>query len=497
MSYYHHGGEFHQDSNVQNDTIESIPSWETLEPQPQQQPQDSSSDSLNTFASPAAPTPHALPLQQFNYSPLHTPIDYGENTDFLFPTQQASPSMLMNFAPQERLVRSEGHPSPETEYYQPSPSPTTPTAAGPQRTTRSRGTVHRGTSGGSAASQRHQKHPYTRSRSALAGRITEHSVARYSVVAGGGIQSYPASMSAPVSEVGPSHSSPSSTMLPPLTVRPERPSLVSIPTSSHLPMGPPLEPSLPSPLPPPPSTQPQPAPTTILPPSATAPNVNFETTVRQIRAATKHFFTPRLDSFYDIGTHTLMACLELPGVRRENLYVTLANSAITRHRNVNIWGFSLSPNWQAAGATGTSAGASSISQEASSMTGTTTHMSSGSSSSTSNAPVLSTSAGEAAGTAHASSAPSRDGGSGGATDSRPLTVTSGMEMSLGLGLPPQYTSRERRYGEFFRILPVPPETRASYVQAILEAGVLTLFISFGPPLTEAQVSSGREVIVVR
>ncbi|KAJ4485036.1 hypothetical protein C8J55DRAFT_509573 [Lentinula edodes] len=485
MSYYHHSEEFQQqDTNFSNDTTEPLPSWETLDHQPQQ-PQDSPSDSHSAFVSPAAPIPHPLPSHQFDFSPLHTPVEYGENSDFLFPSQQAGPSRVMNFAPQERLGRSEGYPSPEAELSQPSPSPTTPTLVGPQRTTRSRGTVPRGPSRGSATQRQH--HPYQRPQSAMAGRAPEHPGARFSLVTGGGIQPYPASMSAPASEAGSSHAS--STMPPPSIALPQRPSpvTVSIPTSFHQPMGPPPEPSHQHPQP----TQPRLPPVTMVPPSATAPNTDFATVVRRIRAVTKYFFTPRIDSFYDTTTHTLKAYLELPGVRRENLYVTLANSAITRHRSINVWGFSLSPNWLA---TGPSAGAGTASalQEASSMTGTTMQMSSGSSSSTSNVSVPSTSVGEAAGTAQAASTDS-----GGAADARPPVVTSSMEMSLGLGLPPQYSLRERRYGEFYRLLPVPPETRATHVQAVLEAGVLALFISFGTPLTEGQASAGREVISVR
>ncbi|KAJ3725577.1 hypothetical protein DFJ43DRAFT_1226068 [Lentinula guzmanii] len=479
MSYYHHSGEYQQDSDLPNEQTEPIPSWETLDPQPQQPLEPPSS---NAFVSPTAPTPHALPTQQFDYSPLHTPIDYGEIPDLLFSTQAG-----MNFAPQERLVRSEGYPSPETEAFQHSPSPTTPTVPGPQRT-RPRGAASHGTKGSGI---QHQHHPYRRPQSALAGKAKEVAGARFSVVTG--IQSYPASMSAPIQEAGLSHAS-SSAMLPPSTTRPQRPSLVSISSSSHQPMGPPPEPSHPSPLPPPTSMWPAPD-TTPLSSSVTAPTVDFENTIRRVREVTKHFFTPRLDSFYDTSNHILKAYLELPGVRREHLFVTLATSAITRHRSVNVWGISLSPAWLSAGAAQAGDGTASTSQEPSSL-GKTTHMSSGSLSSTSTASVPSMSAGEAAGTARASSAPSPDGGSGGAAGLRPPMVTSEMEMSLGLGLPPQYTLRERRYGEFLRLLPVPPETRARHVQAILEAGVLSLSISFGIPLTEGQVSSVREIITV-
>ncbi|KAJ3750755.1 hypothetical protein DFH05DRAFT_1468470 [Lentinula detonsa] len=163
-------------------------------------------------------------------------------------------------------------------------------------------------------------------------------------------------------------------MLPPSTTRPQRPSLVSISSSSHQPMGPPPEPSHPSPLPPP--TSMWPAPDTTLSSSATAPTVDFENSIRRVREVTKHFFTPRLDSFYDTSNHILKAYLELPGVRREHLFVTLATSAITRHRSVNVWGISLSPAWLSAGAAQAGDGTASTSQERSSL-GKTMHMSSG------------------------------------------------------------------------------------------------------------------------
>ncbi|KAE9400646.1 hypothetical protein BT96DRAFT_638486 [Gymnopus androsaceus JB14] len=184
MSFYHHhgSGQFQQDSNLpSSNSTEQLPSWETID-QPQQQPQqqqqqDSPSDHTHSaFVSPAAPTPHALPPQPIDFSPLPTPIDYA------------------------RRVRSEGEASPEGDFHQPSPSPTTPTAIHIPRATRSRDTG-RSTGQPSTSRARLQTHPY-RPQSALAGRSAERTGARFSVVGGGGgIQSYPASMSAP--EAGP------------------------------------------------------------------------------------------------------------------------------------------------------------------------------------------------------------------------------------------------------------------------------------------------------
>ncbi|KAJ3829838.1 hypothetical protein F5880DRAFT_169584 [Lentinula raphanica] len=515
MSYYHHGGEFQPDHTLPTEQTDFIPGWETIDqPQQHQAPQESPSSS--TFVSPAVSTPHALPPQQFEYSPLTPTLDYGEMPDVPFPNPAGT---TITFAPHERLVRSEGYPSPETEAFQHSPSPTTPSASGPQRT-HTRATGSQGS--GSGSKPHHLHRPYTRrSQSALAGKTKEATGARFSVVgAGSGIQAYPASMSMPTQEMGTSHASPS-TMLPPSITRPQRPSLIPTSTSSHQPMGPPLEPPRSAIALPPEPTDLRSAQATQVPSPATGSGVaSFEAIIQKVRSVKKHFFTPRLDTFYDTDSHVLRAYIELPGVRRNNLRVTLATSAITRHRNVSVWGISLSPAWLPTGSAqaGTSQTVGAV--------GTT--IQSGSLSSTSAGPSIPSLSAGAAGTAPASSAPSPESGSGGV----PLRVTTEMELSLGLGLPPQYSLRERRYGEFYRILPVPPETRvrfhllsffdspcllarsclylilkrsaihtnihtqASDIQAVLDAGVLSLSISFGTLLTQGQVSSITENITV-
>ncbi|KAJ3977877.1 hypothetical protein EV361DRAFT_876516 [Lentinula raphanica] len=340
MSYYHHGGEFQPDHTLPTEQTDFIPGWETIDqPQQHQAPQESPSSS--TFVSPAVSTPHALPPQQFEYSPLTPTLDYGEMPDVPFPNPAGT---TITFAPHERLVRSEGYPSPETEAFQHSPSPTTPSASGPQRT-HTRATGSQGS--GSGSKPHHLHRPYTRrSQSALAGKTKEATGARFSVVgAGSGIQAYPASMSMPTQEMGTSHASPS-TMLPPSITRPQRPSLIPTSTSSHQPMGPPLEPPRSAIALPPEPTDLRSAQATQVPSPATGSGVaSFEAIIQKVRSVKKHFFTPRLDTFYDTDSHVLRAYIELPGVRRNNLRVTLATSAITRHRNVSVWGISLSPAW--------------------------------------------------------------------------------------------------------------------------------------------------------
>ncbi|KAF9074829.1 hypothetical protein BDP27DRAFT_1316044 [Rhodocollybia butyracea] len=510
--YYHHSGQYQRDdNNLSSDsaTVEHPP-WETLDNNNVQQPQDSSPSDHSTYnVSPVAPIPHSLPPQHFEFSsihtsPLHTPPDFGENTtNLLFPQQQVP---VIGF-PQE-LLQPEGYPSPDTEYHHASPSPTTPTAGSiPQTTTRSRTNTRitgpRGIGGTGTQHPLHRSRPYSRPPSAMSGRRTESAGAKFSVVPASfsGIQPYPASMSAPE----PSHSSPSTTMLPPLTIR--RQTSATSPTAStsvsRSSMGPPAQPpsqpmSQPQLLPAAPrSSQPPRFSSSILPPPAAAPSTAFASIIQQLRSGTKQFYQPRLDCHYDQDSCTLKAFIELPGIRRENVHVSLSNSAVNRIRGINVWGYSLPPYHSNAAGTGANAGTSSAVQGASSMTGTTMHDSGSLSTSSPNAastPSASVNAPmhfEAAG----SSAPSWSGNSAGAADTRPLLPTSALQ-SFAHNFPPHYASRERKYGEFFRLLPVPPETRATHVHATLEAGILYLSIAFGAPLNEEQVNMSREVITV-
>ncbi|KAE9400647.1 hypothetical protein BT96DRAFT_638535 [Gymnopus androsaceus JB14] len=269
-------------------------------------------------------------------------------------------------------------------------------------------------------------------------------------------------------------------MLPPSTrSRTQGP---TSPTAFTSPMGPPPQPSHPHP---PPSAHPIPGPSAVLPPVTSAPSSEFASRVQQIRSLTSRFYTPRTDCYYDYGTHVLQATLELPGVRRENVLVTLADSAINRCRGLSVWGFSVSPILGVRGNRAT-AGTSSAEQGASSMTGTTIHSSSGSLSSSSSyvyaPPSSSAMRTEAAGSA---GAPGWSGVSA-APDTRDPNVTPAMLESLGFGLPAPYTSRERKYGEFYRLLPVPPDTRVRFhlhslpiflFSMCLSASLLLLFYS--------------------
>ncbi|KAF9259116.1 hypothetical protein L218DRAFT_875470, partial [Marasmius fiardii PR-910] len=58
---------------------------------------------------------------------------------------------------------------------------------------------------------------------------------------------------------------------------------------------------------------------------------------------------------------------------------------------------------------------------------------------------------------------------------------------------PRYAVRERKYGDFSRVLNVPSETRAEDIEAEMEDGVLTLKIACGPPAE----SQDTQVVPVR
>ncbi|KAF9068232.1 hypothetical protein BDP27DRAFT_1422121 [Rhodocollybia butyracea] len=150
-----------------------------------------------------------------------------------------------------------------------------------------------------------------------------------------------------------------------------------------------------------------------------------------------------MDCHHDPGSSILQAYIELPDARWEDVYVMLVDSSVSRGQSVNVWGFTLPPHSYTHGM-------------------------------------------------HTSSSPA----------SNPMVdVRSGLsslvQQSLGFGLPPSYISRERRYGEFFRQLPVPPETKAADVQAVFDNSVLHLSIALGAPLTDERVNVSREIIDIQ
>ncbi|KAF9064563.1 hypothetical protein BDP27DRAFT_1367065 [Rhodocollybia butyracea] len=171
----------------------------------------------------------------------------------------------------------------------------------------------------------------------------------------------------------------------------------------------------------------------MLPPLAVAPSASFGAIIQQLRIQNNFFYQPRLNCHYDVAAAALKASIELPGVCKDNLHVTLVDSAINHVRNLSIWGFLLPPYSPISGVTSAAASGAEAPQSA----------------------------------------------------SGPYP---------GSNMPFQYMLRERKYGEFYRLLPVPPETKSNDVLVILDAGVLYVTVSFQKPLTQEEVDASREVI---
>ncbi|KAJ3897762.1 hypothetical protein F5879DRAFT_995570 [Lentinula edodes] len=144
-------------------------------------------------------------------------------------------------------------------------------------------------------------------------------------------------------------------------------------------------------------------------------HLNFETIIRSLRTLSPIVNIPRMDTNYDAERGVVWAFVELPGVHWENLKVILAHDPIICQRGIQIWGFTLPPDWQS-GQTGV---CSSIG------------------------------------------------------DLMPPMTDSTMSLASGYGTP-NLTLHERKYGEFFRFLPVPTMTKAREIYVELNAGVLTI-----------------------
>ncbi|THV07409.1 hypothetical protein K435DRAFT_333040 [Dendrothele bispora CBS 962.96] len=149
---------------------------------------------------------------------------------------------------------------------------------------------------------------------------------------------------------------------------------------------------------------------------------------------------PRSDVQYDPRTNVLTACLEMPGVRKADLRVTLSTCLFNRIRQVVIQGFS---NPVFAPVNGPSQGFPSAQQSAS-----------------------------ASGT-HTSAMPA---GVGFGVGSRPGGVRAHIEREA-----PNFSIRERKYGEFSRTFPVPSDTKPEDIQVVMEDGILTIRIACGIP----------------
>ncbi|KAJ3927927.1 MAG: hypothetical protein NXY57DRAFT_965019 [Lentinula lateritia] len=146
-------------------------------------------------------------------------------------------------------------------------------------------------------------------------------------------------------------------------------------------------------------------------------HLTFEPIIRSLRTLSPCSINiPRMDTDYDAERGVVWAFIEVPGVHRENLKVILANDPIIGQRGIQIWGFTLPPDSQFGQA--------------------------GVSSSTG--------------------------------DSMPPITDPSMSLAFGYGTPPNLTLHERKYGEFFRFLPVPTMTKAREIYVELNAGVLTI-----------------------
>ncbi|KAJ3925966.1 MAG: hypothetical protein NXY57DRAFT_1043665 [Lentinula lateritia] len=129
-------------------------------------------------------------------------------------------------------------------------------------------------------------------------------------------------------------------------------------------------------------------------------HLTFEPIIRSLRTPSPYYINiPMMDTDYDAERGVVWAFVELPGVHRENLKVILANDPIIGQRGIQIWGFILPPDSQSAG--------------------------------------VSSSIGDSM---------------------APMTDPS-MSLAFGYGTPPNLTLHERKYGEFFRFLPVPTMTK--------------------------------------
>ncbi|KAG7089618.1 hypothetical protein E1B28_011284 [Marasmius oreades] len=143
----------------------------------------------------------------------------------------------------------------------------------------------------------------------------------------------------------------------------------------------------------------------------------------------------RSDIQYDPRTHVLTASMELPGVNKSQLTITLSTCLINRIKQVIVLAHA-SPVFPPSLAIG----------------------------------------GAAAGSSSA----------GGAMDGSRATAGSG-DAGGGNEGTSHYQVRERRYGEFSRTFVVPAETELEDIDAAMADGLLTLKIACGPPAESANV----------
>ncbi|KAL0061381.1 hypothetical protein AAF712_011781 [Marasmius tenuissimus] len=225
----------------------------------------------------------------------------------------------------------------------------------------------------------------------------------------------------------------------------------------------------------PPSTSPQarisPSLHQYQPQTQTQPSTN-NATARPSQRRTR--LTPRADFHYDPTNRVLNVSMEIPGVKKAQVKITLATCLYNRLRQVTVKG-RMDPVFPAA-APGSGVR---IAVEGASGEG-------------------SPGQGEPVGEKDA------DGGGGEDVGGTSVTLDDGQEdvdITIGVGAgatnsapgPSQFHRSERKYGDFARVLTVPSETRKEDVQAEMEDGILTLKISCGRPAE----STDTQVIPIR
>ncbi|KAJ4496219.1 hypothetical protein C8J55DRAFT_553945 [Lentinula edodes] len=175
---------------------------------------------------------------------------------------------------------------------------------------------------------------------------------------------------------------------------------------------------------------------------------NFESMLHLIRPLSSGIYTPRVDSCYEPQNRILSYSVELPGVRRQHIKVTIGYSPIFKQRNIAVWGMSLAPYWPV---------------DRIIRLGSLDSLS---------MPIVPIDEQLHTGELR-----------------RPVAPSNHATMAQ-----PQQLMTERVHGEFYRLLAIP--NNAQDVTAILSNGILLLTIKCDEPLTHDEIRVTQEVVEV-
>ncbi|KAJ3970258.1 hypothetical protein EV361DRAFT_995240 [Lentinula raphanica] len=170
---------------------------------------------------------------------------------------------------------------------------------------------------------------------------------------------------------------------------------------------------------------------------------DFEATIFLLRTVTKTFNVPRMDCFYNSDLDTIRLSVELPGIRRDNLRVILYNDAVLRQRGIQVWGFTVPPQWELGGGGNNNPLGSATMQPSNLL---------------------------------------------------PPAADPALSLRLNYGCPPNFSTRERKHGEFYWFFPLPAKTTAKDIRVELNAGVLTISVVCPKPLTAVEMEILQEDI---